>query len=176
LGVGGVVVDSDGKFLLVRERSGTIWKFPGGLSDVGEDLDACIVREVFEEVGVKTRFEGLLALRHMHGMAFGVSDLYALALLTPLSHEIRIDTGEIAEAKWMKAEEFLDATTHPLMKSSGRLALEVAREKGWIARGGIGEGTRTKVRDSEKMLFFRHPVFSTVSKKWTSCYMNELLT
>ncbi len=51
------------------------WKFPGGRSDPGEDIGATAVREVWEETGVRTKFESLVAFRHSHHAPFGISDL-----------------------------------------------------------------------------------------------------
>lgn len=57
VGVGvGTLVTRDDRVLLVRRKhshgSGT-WSTPGGHLDFGESLEACAVREVFEETGVQ---------------------------------------------------------------------------------------------------------------------------
>jgi 8-oxo-dGTP diphosphatase len=50
------VVERDGSFLVTRRLQGThlagAWEFPGGKCDPGERLDACLVREIREELGV----------------------------------------------------------------------------------------------------------------------------
>ena len=163
IGVGGIAVDEQGRFLLIRERTGSVFKFPGGLSEPGEGFDECVKREVYEETGVRTQFEGVIGLRHMHGLAFGVSDVYCITLLRPLTHTITIDPGEIAEGVWSDGEAFVASTTHPLMKIAGRKALAVARQRGWI-KGSGGGGGDDDVMD-------RHHVYSTISKKWTSIYL-----
>ena len=67
VGVGGVVVDDDNNVLMIQERAGISvghWKFPGGLSNAGEDIGDSVVREVFEETGVRTEFQvGMQAQR-----------------------------------------------------------------------------------------------------------------
>jgi ADP-ribose pyrophosphatase YjhB (NUDIX family) len=141
-----------------------VFKFPGGLSEPGEGLDECVKREVYEETGVRTQFEGVIGLRHMHGLAFGVSDVYCITLLRPLTHAITIDPGEIAEGVWSDGEAFVATTTHPLMKIAGRKALAVARQRGWIKGSGGSVGGEDDVMD-------RHHVYSTISKKWTSVYL-----
>lgn len=49
----GLIID-DGRVLLVRGNGdGTFWTIPGGRSDLGEDIKSCIVREVYEETGLR---------------------------------------------------------------------------------------------------------------------------
>ncbi len=51
------VVERDGRFLVTRRLSGThlegFWEFPGGKCDPGETLDACLRRELQEELAVE---------------------------------------------------------------------------------------------------------------------------
>ena len=50
------VVEQDGAFLLTRRLRGThlagTWEFPGGKCEPGETHDACLRRELTEELGV----------------------------------------------------------------------------------------------------------------------------
>lgn len=55
-----VGVVADGGRVLVRRRTrdpgmGTVWEFPGGKLDAGEDPEGAAVREVLEETGLPTR-------------------------------------------------------------------------------------------------------------------------
>jgi mutator protein MutT len=53
------VVERDDRFLVTRRPRGThlegYWEFPGGKCDIGETLDACLRRELVEELGVEAR-------------------------------------------------------------------------------------------------------------------------
>lgn len=206
VGVGGVCIDSRGRVLLVRERGGRSvkpggaggdpdellsrpWKFPGGLADAGEDFGACAVRETWEETGVRARAEGLLGLRHSHGLAWGVSDIYALALLRPLEPggdeplPLRIDASEIAEAQWVDAARYGAApATHvlPLLAHLARAALAEARARGWVEGGGGGGGAVGGVAGAGEAGALGSPaavhqstmlegaeVFSAVTRRWT---------
>jgi ADP-ribose pyrophosphatase YjhB (NUDIX family) len=53
IGVGAIVVNSRDEILCVRElrRNFRPWKIPGGLADLGEQLNDAAIREVMEETG-----------------------------------------------------------------------------------------------------------------------------
>ena len=50
------IIERDGRFLLTRRLSGThlsgLWEFPGGKCEPGETREACLQRELQEELGV----------------------------------------------------------------------------------------------------------------------------
>jgi 8-oxo-dGTP diphosphatase len=54
--VAAAVIERHGAFLLTRRQSGVhlagFWEFPGGKCNEGESLDACLVRELREELAV----------------------------------------------------------------------------------------------------------------------------
>jgi 8-oxo-dGTP pyrophosphatase MutT (NUDIX family) len=133
LGVGGLVLNENNEVLVITERyfiGGTdMWKIPGGALDLGEDISAAAVREVFEETGIRTRFESCLSFRHLHGYNFGRSDIYFVCLLRPEGNlEVHPDPGEIAQCKWMKVEEFASLThTYPLQQEIAKIALAVSK-------------------------------------------------
>ncbi|MFI4973585.1 MAG: 8-oxo-dGTP diphosphatase MutT [Caulobacterales bacterium] len=55
--VAAALVDVDGKVLIAKRPHGKhlegLWEFPGGKVDEGETPEACLVRELHEELGVK---------------------------------------------------------------------------------------------------------------------------
>ena len=50
------VIERDGRYLLTRRLRGThlegLWEFPGGKCEPGESHEACLSRELLEELGV----------------------------------------------------------------------------------------------------------------------------
>ena len=53
------VIERDETFLVTRRQKGVhlegYWEFPGGKCDIGESLEACLARELREELGVDAR-------------------------------------------------------------------------------------------------------------------------
>lgn len=112
IGVGAVVLNDRRELLTVLERGDAVSrphnvKLPGGMLERGEHMADGVMREVFEETGIRTEFQGLVSFRHHHRGQFGESNIYAVCRLRPLSHEIRIDPAEIAEAMWIPVDQYL---------------------------------------------------------------------
>lgn len=112
IGAGGVVINEQDELLVVsekfrRDKSRPYYKLPGGALNPGEHLVDGVIREVFEETGVRAEFETLACFRHMHGYRFNKSDIYFISRLRPLTHEITVDETEIDESIWMPIDEYL---------------------------------------------------------------------
>jgi mutator protein MutT len=65
------IVERDGRFLLTRRLQGThlagTWEFPGGKCEPGESLEACLARELMEELAVAcTVGHAVLVTRHAY--------------------------------------------------------------------------------------------------------------
>jgi len=63
------VIERGGRFLVTRRPEGVhlegYWEFPGGKCDPGESLDACLRRELREELGADATIgDELLAVTH----------------------------------------------------------------------------------------------------------------
>jgi len=113
-GAGGVCINDRNELLVVSEKyrrssKNPSYKLPGGALSQGEHLADCVTREVFEETGVKAEFVSLVCFRHWHGYRYGKSDIYFVCRLKPLSEELTIQEDEIAEARWMPVQDYLDA-------------------------------------------------------------------
>jgi 8-oxo-dGTP diphosphatase len=67
--VAAAVIRRSDTYLVTRRQAGVhlegYWEFPGGKCDSGEALEACLVREIREELDVRVRVgEELLAVAH----------------------------------------------------------------------------------------------------------------
>jgi 8-oxo-dGTP pyrophosphatase MutT (NUDIX family) len=108
LGAGGLVQNSQGEILVIRERGATTYKLPGGHIELGETIEDAVIREVLEETGIETTFGAVLGMASTHPYRFGKSNIYIVCKLTPLSTQIDIqDTHEIDDAKWILPKAYL---------------------------------------------------------------------
>ena len=106
IGVGGAVVN-DGRLLLVRRasrRGHGNWQIPGGFVEQDETMELAVVREVEEEVGVKTTVQGVLGIRNRYDEEGGNS-LYIVLLLSPWSGEPNADMKEVDRAGYFTLAE-----------------------------------------------------------------------
>ena len=65
------VIERDGRFLVTRRLKDThlsgYWEFPGGKCEPDETLEACLERELLEELGVRSQIGGeILAVEHAY--------------------------------------------------------------------------------------------------------------
>lgn len=65
------VVERDGRYLVARRppggHLGGYWEFPGGKCEPGEALEACLRRELLEELGVASTIgREILAVEHAY--------------------------------------------------------------------------------------------------------------
>lgn len=104
LGAAGLVVNSEGQWLVVRKTYGGLkglWSIPAGFVDRNETADSAAIREVKEETGIVCRLEGMIGFRT--GVLNGeVSDNMAIFLLRPtIDNQILIpQLKEISEVSW----------------------------------------------------------------------------
>ena len=113
IGAGGVVINSQNELLVVCERfrggRAPYYKLPGGSLQPEEHLAEGVVREVLEETGVSTCFDGLICFRHWHGYRYGKSDIYFVCRLKPLDADIKMQATEIEECFWMPLGSYMSS-------------------------------------------------------------------
>ncbi|WP_040224607.1 NUDIX domain-containing protein [Bhargavaea cecembensis] len=119
LGAAGLVMDGDGKWLVVKKKYGGLkgkWSFPAGFVEPGERADEAAVREVGEETGIRTVAAGMVGFRT--GVLKGeVSDNMAIFLLRPVSGQQPVipQEREIEEACWMTPFELAESEDSSLL-------------------------------------------------------------
>lgn len=104
----GVVVEKDGKYLLVQEAKESCrgkWNLPAGHLDPGETIIKAAVREAKEETGCDVEPTGICQI----GNRASANEVFVSVIFTAkLLHEnIAFDTAEILDAKWFSYEEIV---------------------------------------------------------------------
>lgn len=117
------VLVKDNKILVQRDRDGNEYALPGGHVKIGETLEAGLIRETMEEMGVQIECKKLLwseecfwewSGRQAHNISF----YYLIELCA--GYEIP-DTGEFVSQKdncnvvigWMPIEQIQNVTIYP---------------------------------------------------------------
>ena len=62
IGVEAAVFDANGRILLVRRRDNAHWALPGGLAEIGQTPAEAVLRELWEEAGLRGRVTRLLGV------------------------------------------------------------------------------------------------------------------
>ena len=109
-GVGIICISKSGKILAVQEKNGWLkgkgfWKMPTGLSDAGESIADAALRELYEETGIKGRFNRIIGMQQGAG-TLGKGDIFMVCIVEPLNEDIVIQESEIETAAWLDVDEF----------------------------------------------------------------------
>lgn len=104
LGVAGLVISNDDKWLVVKKCYSGLkgqWSLPAGFVNRDETADEAVIREVKEETGVDCKVTGMIGLR-TGVIRNEISDNLILFLLKPEENAvIKIQEKEILEAKFI---------------------------------------------------------------------------
>ena len=92
-----VIVDEQGRVLMLRSRYADAWMLPGGGLERGEHVDEAVRRECREELGVDASIERLTGL-YYHEPSAGYVAIFRCALG---EGEIRL-SHEHSERRWME--------------------------------------------------------------------------
>ncbi|WP_080043553.1 NUDIX hydrolase [[Actinomadura] parvosata] len=98
--VAGVVVDDQGRALLIQRRDNGHWEAPGGILELDEDIISGVRREVREETGLDVEPEQLTGV--YKNMKRGIVAL--VFRCRPFSGSLT-ETSESQDFRWVTAEE-----------------------------------------------------------------------
>lgn len=122
-----VIVDADGRWLLVRKRGTSAWMQAGGKIEPGEDPRAAVVREVGEELAVQVDPAHVRDLGRRDADAANEPghrlEAYVFAVDGVTG---AVPTAEIAEAVWVTPAEAARLPLAPLTVDLLREAAEAA--------------------------------------------------
>jgi 8-oxo-dGTP diphosphatase len=109
------LVDADGRVLICQRPQGKalagLWEFPGGKLEPGETPEACLVRELEEELGIAVKADCLAPF------VFGSHSYEDFHLLMPLflcrRWEGFVERREHADLKWVRPIQLFDYPMPP---------------------------------------------------------------
>lgn len=130
--VAGVTLDSAGRVLLIRRRDNDQWQAPGGVLELDETFEEGVVREVFEETGVRVEVECLTGV--YKNLPQGV---VALVFRCRQVGGAPTPTSEAAEVAWVSAEDAISHMT-PAFAVRVQDALQSSETSGAASRAHDG--------------------------------------
>ena len=105
----GVIIEKDGKFLLIQE--GKVdkgkWNIPAGWLDLNEEIIPGAIRETKEETGLDINITGLLGV-YSSSKLVGKNITHPVRFIfaaKPLNQKLNYSQDEILDAKWFTYEE-----------------------------------------------------------------------
>lgn len=130
--VGAAVVEENGRYLLTRRLAGThlegLWEFPGGKCEEGETVEACVRRELREELGVDAEV-GPRLVQVSHAYDERTVELHFFECR--LSSAPRPQQGQ--EMCWVGAHQLDDVR----LPEGDRALVEVLRARAVLSRSGL---------------------------------------
>ncbi len=117
----GYVFDKDGNLLMIKTPNRG-WDCTGGQVEVGEDLEAAVLREIMEESGITARVKCLCDVYSNVGQYVFYDGV------TPVPTKVMFDfmceyvsgecrtSEESTEVKWIPKEQVLDYVTTPVLR------------------------------------------------------------
>ena len=106
VGVGAVVVNDDGRLLLIQRADSGVWLYPTGWADVGYSPAEVAVKEVFEETGIVCVPERLIAVIDGLQAGFTRIPLYSLVFLCrAVGGELLAHPQECRDVGWFGEHE-----------------------------------------------------------------------
>jgi mutator protein MutT len=125
------LVFKDGEILITRRPEGShlagYWEFPGGKQEPGESLEACLEREIREELGMGVKaVKELFQIRHDYETKSITLHLFQCSWLNGAPTPIGCD-----ELRWVRPEDLADYRLPPpdlqLLPAIQNLALSVEK-------------------------------------------------
>jgi ADP-ribose pyrophosphatase YjhB (NUDIX family) len=116
-----LVLDDDGRLLMIRRTDSGFHALPGGRHELGETMTATAIRETEEETGVTVAVTGLIGIYSNPGHVVAFSDgeirqEFSICFRArPVSGEPR-DSDESTEVRWVDQAELDALDIHPSIR------------------------------------------------------------
>ncbi|WP_308721967.1 NUDIX hydrolase [Paenibacillus polysaccharolyticus] len=119
---GGIVEDGNGNILLVKAHDDG-WVYPGGITEVGENLIDGVIREIKEESGIDVTVSHLVNIvssTGIHKWYDGVTDVPTKVMFDFVCKaeggELSI-SEETSDCRWVAKDKVLDFITFPAIRT-----------------------------------------------------------
>lgn len=103
------VIDKEGKILLMRRTDNQLWAMPAGQMEVGESPAEAVVRETYEETGIRCIPKGLVGVYDSRIWDQGITHhVYKFTFWCEPQDNLRheaFDTLETLEIGWFREDE-----------------------------------------------------------------------
>jgi len=106
----GGIIEKDGKLLLVQEGKQVargLWNLPGGKLEPGESIIEGALREIKEETGFAVKLDGLVGVYQINYKNDNLPRFHFRFKASIISGKLKIQKGEILDAKWFSPQEIL---------------------------------------------------------------------
>jgi len=110
LGARAIVLDGEGRVLLIEHSYTPGWHLPGGGVESAETTEQAVVRELEEEGGIKVVGRATLVSVHSNGGSFK-GDHVLLFRVETWTQVAATSRGEILRAEWFHPHELPEGTT-----------------------------------------------------------------
>ena len=131
LGVRGIVVDGEGRVLLVRHTYTPGWYFPGGGVEFGETVEAALRRELLEEAGIGLTGPAELLGIYANFDLFPGDHVLAFAIRAWEQTRPLAPNREIAEAGFFAISALPDGATAGTRRRIAELAGQASVQAMW---------------------------------------------
>lgn len=114
--IAGCLIVKDDKVLMVKEAKKSCygqWNFPAGHVDENELITDAAIREAYEETGCKVKLTGVLPISTVI-LKDGVTAIMVKFTADIIEENIKFDTNEILDVKWIDIEEVKNMTEQEL--------------------------------------------------------------
>ncbi|HEV7449064.1 MAG TPA: NUDIX hydrolase [Candidatus Paceibacterota bacterium] len=101
-----VIIEHDGKVLACRGIGDTVWEFPGGRLDNGEEPVDALAREIKEEIGlILTNTKPIYVCRSYHYKSEKWRIFLGYSANVTNIADLAPDPKEVEESRWFTREE-----------------------------------------------------------------------
>ena len=114
--IAGCLIVKGNKILMVKEAKKSCygqWNFPAGHVDENELITDAAIREAYEETGCKVKLTGVLPISTVI-LKDGVTAIMVKFTADIIKENIKFDTNEILDVKWIDIEKVKNMTKQEL--------------------------------------------------------------